>query len=86
MFFEQSYSLVTDLQGRWESYDVFTAPFNWRFESGDRVEFNVVPTGEQLPVPFDDRRRRSSRPGAYHWTRYRARSRKRRRSASSAAR
>ncbi len=71
MFFEQSYSLVTNLQGVWESYDVFTAPFNWQFESGDRVEFNVVPTGEQLPVPFviDDV---VLAPGAYHWTRYRA--------------
>src|SRR5262249_40645476 len=52
MFYEQRYSLVTDLQGRWESYRVFWAPVNWRLESGDRFEFNVVPTGEQLPAAF----------------------------------
>jgi uncharacterized protein DUF5916 len=70
MFYQQGYSLVTDLQGRWESYRAFTAPLNWLFESGDRVEFNVVPTGERLPVPFmiDDV---ELAPGSYHWTRYR---------------
>ena len=31
-------SLVTDLENRWESYRVFTAPVNWRFETGDRAE------------------------------------------------
>ena len=70
MFYEQRYSLVTDLQGRWESYEVFTAPLNWRFESGDRVEFNVVPTGEQLPLPFTIDEVELA-PGSYHWTRYR---------------
>ena len=70
VFHEQRYSLVTDLQGRWESYEVSIAPLNWRFESGDQVEFNVVPTGEQLPLPFtiDDV---ELVPGSYHWTRYR---------------
>ena len=42
MFFEFRNSLVTDLDGRWESYRVFTAPVNWRFESGDRAEFNWI--------------------------------------------
>ena len=76
VFHEQRYSLVTDLQGRWESYEMSIAPLNWRFESGDQVEFNVVPTGEQLPLPFtiDDV---ELLPGSYHWTRYRPRSRDR---------
>ena len=52
MFFEYENSLVTDLENRWESYRVFTAPVNWRFESGDRAEFNWVPTGERLAAPF----------------------------------
>ena len=32
---------------------VFTAPLNWRFRSGERLEFNVVPTGERLDAPFE---------------------------------
>jgi hypothetical protein len=40
MFFEFQPFLATDLSGRWESYRVFFAPLNWRFRSGDRVEFN----------------------------------------------
>ena len=53
MFFEFEPSLATDLSGRWESYRVFWAPLNWRFRSGDRVEFNAVPVGERLIEPFD---------------------------------
>jgi hypothetical protein len=58
------------LSGRWESYQLFIAPINWRFRSGDRVEFNANPTGERLvepspiggvPIPA----------GSYHWRRYR---------------
>ena len=70
MFYEQRYALVTDLQGQWESYRAFTAPLNWRFESGDRVELNVVPTGEQLPIPFTIDEVEVA-PGPYHWRRYR---------------
>ena len=40
---------VADLKGNWESYRVFTAPINWRLESGDRIEANIVPTGENEP-------------------------------------
>src|SRR5437762_453323 len=63
-------TLVTDLHGRWESYEVFTAPINWRFESGDRVEFNVVPEGERLDAPFD-LGGVVIPPAAYQWLRYR---------------
>jgi hypothetical protein len=62
--------LATDLSGRWESYQVFTAPVNWRFRSGDRVEFNVNPTGERLVEPFDVAGILVP-PGGYHWRRYR---------------
>jgi hypothetical protein len=63
-------TLVTDLHGRWESYEVFTAPINWRFESGDRVEFNIVPEGERIgtPFPLDGV---VIPPGSYQWLRYR---------------
>src|SRR6185295_3315702 len=68
---EFEYSLATDLAGRWESYRVFMAPVNWRFRSGDRFEFNIVPTGERLVAPFDIVEGVTLEPGAYHWRRYR---------------
>ena len=71
IFGEFETTMVTDLSGQWESYEVFTAPINWRLESGDRVEFNVVPEGERLTESFDLEGVRLP-PGAYQWTRYRA--------------
>jgi hypothetical protein len=71
MFFEFGPSLATDLSGQWESYRVFMAPINWRFRSGDRVEFNVVPVGERLVEPFEVADGVSIEPGSYQWRRYR---------------
>jgi len=71
MFFEFEPSLATDLSGRWESYRVFWAPINWRFRSGDRVEFNAVPVGERLTEPFDIAQGVAIPPGSYEWMRYR---------------
>lgn len=63
--------VATDLSGTWESYRVFFAPINWRFRSGDRVEFNANPTGERLVEPFEIARGVVIPPGAYNWMRYR---------------
>jgi hypothetical protein len=71
MFNESLNTLVTDLDGQWESYRVFTAPINWRLESGDRIEFNFVPTGERLTAPFEISDTVIIPPGSYHWTRWR---------------
>ena len=71
MFFEFNPSVATDLSGHWESYRVFMAPINWRFRSGDRVEFNVNPTGERLVEPFEVADGVSIEPGSYQWRRYR---------------
>ena len=71
MFNEFETSLITDLGGTWESYEVFMAPVNWRLESGDRFEFNVVPTGERLTAPFEIADGVVIDPGSYHWTRFR---------------
>jgi hypothetical protein len=71
IFGEFETTMVTDLSGNWESYEVFTAPINWRLESGDRVEFNVVPEGERLTERFD-LEGVTLPPGAYQWVRYRA--------------
>ena len=62
--------VATDLSGRWESYRIFMAPLNWRFRSGDRVEFNVNPTGERLVAPFAVSRV-TIPPGTYQWRQYR---------------
>ena len=64
-------SLVTNLDGEWESYRVFTAPINWRLESGDRVEINASFEGEQLFESFAIADGVEIQPGAYHFTRYR---------------
>jgi len=70
MTHESLNSLVTDLSGRWESYRIFTAPINWRFESGDRFEFNANPTGERLAQPSEIAGVLVP-AGGYHWVRYR---------------
>ena len=64
-------TLATDLNGKWESYRIFLAPINWRLESGDRYEVNVVPTGERLVAPFEIADGVVIPPGSYHWNRYR---------------
>ena len=64
-------TLVTDLDNQWESYRIFTAPLNWRFESGDRVELNWVPEGERLSESFEISDGVVIPAGDYHWTRYR---------------
>ena len=71
MFFEQEYILITDTTGKWASYQVFLAPVNWRFESGDRIEADVVPQGERLEAPFEVSSGVVIPPGAYDFVRYR---------------
>ncbi len=70
MLYELRPTLVLDLDSRWESYRVFTAPVNWLFESGERFEFNVVPEGERLIEPFEIDTLVIP-VGEYHWVRYR---------------
>jgi len=71
LFHEFMPFVATDLSGRWESYRVFFAPVNWRFRSGDRVEFNANPTGERLVAPFEVAHGVVIPPGSYRWLRYR---------------
>lgn len=65
-------TLVLGTDGEWQSYRVFLAPINWRLVSGDRIEANVVPTGERLTEPFEIADGVVIPPGSYHWNRYRA--------------
>jgi hypothetical protein len=71
MFEEHQLTVATDLHGRWESYRFFWAPVNWRFESGDRIEANLVPQGERLVAPFEVAEGVSITPGTYRYARYR---------------
>jgi hypothetical protein len=64
-------TLVTDLEGNWESYRVFTAPVNWVFESGERLEINFVQEGERLVAPFEISDGVVIPIGEYHYQRYR---------------
>ncbi|MEL6673575.1 MAG: DUF5916 domain-containing protein [Bacteroidota bacterium] len=65
------FTYITDLQGNWETYRVFTAPINWRLESGDRIEINYMPRGERLVEPFNIAEGVAIPEGAYHFNRYR---------------
>jgi hypothetical protein len=71
VFYEFLPSLVTDRDGRWESWRIFFAPINWRFQSGDRFEFNANPQGERLADPFEIAPGDSIPPGSYRFIRYR---------------
>jgi len=72
LFFEFVPIMAWDLTGRLESYRIFTAPINVRFESGDRFEFNVQPQGERLPEDFAIAEGVTIPFGSYDWVRYRA--------------
>ena len=63
--------IVTDLKGKVYQWRIFLAPLNWSLESGDRIEFNIVPTMERVPEPFDLTDEVFVDEGTYHWTRYR---------------
>ena len=71
LFHEFQPSIALDLNNRWESYRVFTAPVNWRFRSGERFEININPTGERLSAPFEVARGVVIPAGSYQWRRYR---------------
>ncbi len=70
-FWENELSYVAGLTGGWQSYRYFMAPINCRLESGDRFEFNFVPAGERLAVPFEIADGVTIAPGAYHFNRFR---------------
>lgn len=70
-FWENEASYVAGLTGGWQSYRYFMAPINCRLESGDRFEFNIVPTGERLTESFDVADSVTIPAGTYHFLRFR---------------
>lgn len=51
---------------------MFTAPFNWDWETGDKTEFNVSAEGDRPDEPFEIAEGVVIAPGSYEWIRYRA--------------
>lgn len=71
MFNELFITYIEELNGQWQSYGVFMAPINWRFESGDRFEANIYPQGEYLSSAFEISDGVVLEPGDYNFVRYR---------------
>ncbi|MBT8270524.1 MAG: carbohydrate binding family 9 domain-containing protein [Flavobacteriaceae bacterium] len=71
MFNQLFVTYIKTLNGPWQSYSIFTAPINWRLESGERVEFNIRPAGENLLVPFEIADGVEIPAGEYNFMRYR---------------
>jgi hypothetical protein len=67
-----SYTRFTRLDtGEVESWDVFTAPADWHFNSGDAVHINIRHMYERLSTPFEISDGVLLPPGEYRFTRYR---------------
>lgn len=64
-------SIISRLGGMRESYRVILAPVNLTFESGERLEAEVVPEGERLTEPFAIAEGVTVPAGDYRWVRYR---------------
>ncbi len=71
MFHQFFVTYIKGIGEEWQTYSVFTAPVNWRFESGDRFELNVRPAGENILEPFEIADNVVIPAGKYHFMRYR---------------
>ena len=70
-FFEFEPQYITNLDNRVENWRVFTAPFNVRTESGEHLEWNIIPEFEHLDAPFEIFPGVIVPTGSYQWHRYR---------------
>ena len=71
MFNQLFGTYIRNIDGPWQSYNIFTAPINWQLESGGRVEMNIRPTGENILTPFEIAENVVIPEGEYHFMRYR---------------
>jgi hypothetical protein len=66
--------LVNDLDQRWESYTLDFKPFDWLFESGDRIAFSYIREGDRPEEEFDVFESQEELvevpAGSYEWKRY----------------
>jgi hypothetical protein len=70
-FFEFNPQFYWDLQGRLETYRIFTAPFNVLTEKGEHIEFNIIPNRDVLPYDFEVAEGVVIPKGPYNFTNYR---------------
>lgn len=70
--FRAAPTLVTNLAGEKETWEVFTAVPDIEFDSGEEVGLNWVPTFDRLTLPFAIRPGVVIPPGSYRWSRYQA--------------
>lgn len=71
-FYELQFSFYWDLAGNLETRRIFTAPINLRTESGEHIEFNVIPNRDVLPYDFEISEGVVIPKGPYNFTSYRA--------------
>ena len=69
-FFELRFTSYWDLEGRLETLRIFTAPLNIQTESGEHIEFNVIPNRDVLPYDFEIADGVILPRGAYDFTNY----------------
>lgn len=70
-FFELEPEYITNLGNRLENWRLFAAPFNVRTESGEHLEWNIIPEFEHLDAPFEISPGVILNAGSYQWHRYR---------------
>ncbi len=70
-YFELRMTNYWNLQGNLESRQIFTAPVNFRTESGEHIEFNIIPNREVLPNDFEVADSVVIPKGDYSFTNYR---------------
>jgi hypothetical protein len=70
-FFEFEPEYITNLGNRLENWRLFIAPFNLRTESGEHLEWNVIPEFEHLDAPFEISPGVILPAASYQWHRYR---------------
>ena len=71
-FFELEPEYITNLANRLENWRFFIAPFNVRTESGEHLEWNIIPEFEHLDAPFEIYPGVIVPAGSYQWHKYRA--------------
>jgi len=71
-FYQLEFSCYWDLTGKIQTSQIFTAPLNLRTESGEHIEFNVIPNRDVLPYDFEIAPGVVIPKGPYNYLSYRA--------------
>jgi hypothetical protein len=71
-FYQLEFQGYWDLSGKLETIEIFTAPLNLRTESGEHIEFNVIPNRDVLPYDFEIAPGVIIPKGPYNYLSYRA--------------